>query len=103
MFAIVEISGSQLRVEPGSIVKAPSIKGNVGDILEYDTVLMYQNQAEVKIGQPYVDTARIKVEIFAQDKGKKHYARIYKRRKQYKKSWGYRTPATLLKVSEISA
>ncbi len=102
MFAIVEISGSQLRVEPDSIVKAPSIKGNVGDTLEYSSVLMYNKDNEVKIGTPYVD-AKVKVEIFAQNRGKKQFARIYKRRKQYKKSWGFRVPSTLLKVTEISA
>ena len=103
MFAIVEISGSQLKVEPDSIVKAPPIKGNVGDTLEYSSVLMFQKDSEVKIGQPYIDEAKVKVEIFAQDRGKKQFARVYKRRKRYKKSWGFRVPSTLLKVTDISS
>ncbi len=103
MFAIVEVSRSQLKVEKDSLVKSIPIKGNVGDSVEYTTVLMCsKNEDDVRVGHPYVDSAKVTAEIVAHDRGKKHFARIYKKRKQYKKSWGYRTPFTILKITDIT-
>lgn len=101
MFAIVEFTGHQVTVEKDMLIEVPRMDGNVGDEIESDKVLFFQKDTDVKIGNPYLPSAKVKATIYAQDRTKKTIARIYKRRKQYKKTWGFRRDFTLLKIVDF--
>ena len=103
MYAIVEFAGSQVKIEKDQIIEVPKINGSVGDEITSDKVLFMKSDTDSKIGTPYIDSGAVKATIYAQDRTKKTVASIYKRRKQYKKSWGFRREFTLLKITSINS
>lgn len=102
MFAIVEFAGKQVKVSQDQIIEVPKLDGNVGDVIESDKVLMMSKANNLQLGTPYVSAAYVKATIYAHDRTKKTIASIYKRRKQYKRTWGFRRDFTLLKITELS-
>lgn len=102
MYAIVEFAGQQVKVEETKLVEVPRMEGNVGDAVESDKVLFSHNDNDIIVGYPYIKSAKVTATIYAQDRTKKTVASIYKKRKQYKKSWGIRRDFTLLKINTIS-
>lgn len=101
MYAIVDFLGKQIKVEKDEIIKIPHMDGQVGEKIESDKVLLFHHEKGTKIGTPYVDSAKVLATIYAQDRNKKTVAGVYKRRKQYKKSWGFREQFTLIKITDL--
>ncbi len=101
MIAIVKIAEKQYKVSPDALVRVPRLHEDVGKTLEYDTVLFVEKDGEVSVGAPYVPSARVSATVFAHDKTKKRRASVYKRRKQYKRTWGFREHFTILKIQKV--
>ncbi|MFW5921605.1 MAG: 50S ribosomal protein L21, partial [Polyangiales bacterium] len=76
--------------------------GDVGAEVELDRVLMVGGE-EVKIGKPYVDGAKVKAKIKAQDRDKKLIVFKFKRRKNYRRTAGHRQPYTELEITGVQA
>lgn len=102
MFAIVELSGKQYRLEEGKIFRTSRLTGNEGDSLEFDKVLLAADDTGNKIGRPYVAGAKVVCEIISQKKGPKIRVFKFQRVKRYKRTIGYRDQLTYLKVKSIS-
>ncbi len=101
MIAIVKIAGKQFKVSPDALVRVPRLREELGKTLEYDTVLFVEKEGVVSVGSPYVPSARVSATVFAHDRTKKQRASVYKRRKQYRRTWGFRENFTILKVKEV--
>ena len=59
MYAVIETGGKQYRVQEGDSLRVELLDAEVGSSVELDKVLMVSNDAEVKIGQPYVAGAKV--------------------------------------------
>ena len=62
MLALVEISGGQFEVEKSKKLIVPLLEGNDGDVLEFKNILMFNEDGNLSIGQPFVEgkvTAKI--------------------------------------------
>lgn len=101
MIAIVKIAGKQFKVSPDALVRVPRLREDVGKTVEYDTVLFIEKDGEVSVGTPYIPSVRVSATVFAHDRTKKHRASVYKRRKQYKRTWSFREHFTILKVQKV--
>jgi len=103
MYAIVEISGFQYRVEPDATIKVPKIEKKVGDEVTITNVMLFSDGQRVKIGRPFLEDAKVKGMIVSHGRGEKLIVFKFKRRKGYKKKTGHRQDFTEIKVSSIEA
>ena len=100
MYAIVETGGKQYRVTAGDQFNVEKLPGEVGSEVVLDRVLFIGGD-EVKIGNPYVEGAKVKTVIVEQDKARKILVFHYKPKKNIRKRQGHRQPYTRLRVVEI--
>ncbi|WP_456431020.1 50S ribosomal protein L21 [Thermosulfuriphilus sp.] len=101
MYAIVRTGGKQYKVAPGEVIKVEKLPGEVGESVELTEILLVAEGEEVKIGQPLLESVRIKATILEQGRHPKVVVFKKKRRKNYKKKYGHRQPYTALKIEEI--
>lgn len=100
MFAVVEIAKKQYIVQKGDILDVQKLPDSSKKI-SFDKVLLLASQDEVKIGTPYVKSAKVEAEIEGAKKGKKVIVYKYKRRKKYRKKQGHRQKYTRIKIINI--
>ena len=74
----------------------------VGSDIEFDSVMMISGEEDVKIGDPYVEGAKVRGKIELQGLGKKLKIFRYKRRKNYSRRRGHRQKYTFFRVEEIA-
>jgi len=100
-FAVIEISGTQLKVVEGKEYEITKISGNKGDKVEIKEVLLVSEDDDVKLGTPYVDGAKVTLEITSQKKGEKIDGLKYKAKSRYRKHYGFRPQITKVLVKKI--
>jgi large subunit ribosomal protein L21 len=103
MFAIIQASGRQFRVEPGAVIAIDGHNaGEAGAEVSFDQVLLVGADAgDVKAGSPFVEGARVVGVVYDQDKTKKVRVFKKKRRKQYRRTKGHRSLVTRVRITDI--
>ena len=98
MFAIIQASGRQYRVEPGAVIEI----SDAGAELTFDQVLMVGKDAgELMAGAPFVSGAKVLGVV--DNVGKSAKIRVFKkkRRKQYRRTKGHRSLITRVRITDI--
>ena len=103
MYAIVRTGGKQYQVTSGDQLRVEKLKGNVGDTVELNDVLLVAGDGDVTIGQPLVPNAKVVATIAEQGRAKKVIIFKKKKRKGYRLKNGHRQSYTALKIQEISS
>jgi large subunit ribosomal protein L21 len=101
MFAVVKIAGQQFKVQEGESLYVPRIGGKSGDKVEFNEVLLVDNNGSLSLGSDV--KAVVKAEIVSDlVKGDKVIAFKMKRRKGFRKKHGHRTHYTRIKIDSIA-
>ena len=105
MYVIVEINGQQFKAEEGKKLFVHHIQdATSGATVEFEKVLLVDNNGEVKVGLPTVDGAKVVCEVVSPlVKGDKVLVFHKKRRKGYRKLNGHRQQFTELSIKQIVA
>ena len=105
MYAIVEINGQQFKAEAGKKLFVHNIAtAEAGQTVEFERVLLVDNDGTVTVGAPTVEGAKVVAEVkSALVKGDKVLVFHKKRRKGYRKLNGHRQQFTELTVKEVIA
>ena len=90
MFAIVDIAGKQFKVEKDKFVYAPLMDQEVGSAVDFDKVLLVDNEGKIKVGTPTIKGAKVSGKVLEHVKGDKVIVFKKKRRKGYKVKNGHR-------------
>jgi len=103
MYAIVEMKGQQFRVEAGKKLFINRIADlEKGATIEFENVLLLDNEGKVKVGAPYVKGAKVVCEVLDNEcRGDKILVFHKKRRKGFRKLNGHRQDLTNVVVKEI--
>ena len=101
MYAIVDIAGKQFKVEKDRFVYAPSVAGETGASVEFDRVLLIEDDNGVEVGTPTVSGARVAGTILEHGRGDKVIVFKKKRRKGYKKKQGHRQGYSKIMIDDI--
>lgn len=101
MYAIVNISGTQFKVTKDQQIFAPKMQGEVDASVEFDQVLLAEDNGAVSIGAPLLDGAKVTGKIIDHVKGDKVIVFKKKRRKGYKKKNGHRQQFTKILIENI--
>ncbi len=102
MYAIVDIAGKQFKVTQDQFVYAPLMEGEEGASVEFDRVLLLDNEGKVEVGAPTVSGAKVSGKILGHVKGDKVIVFKKKRRKGYKVRNGHRQDFTKVLIENIS-
>ncbi|MDZ7604790.1 MAG: 50S ribosomal protein L21 [Cyclobacteriaceae bacterium] len=101
MYAIVEIAGAQVKVEKNKQVHTPLLLGNEGETVEFENVLLLENEGDVTVGAPTVKGAKVTGKIISHQKADKVIVFKKKRRKTYQKMNGHRQQFTKVLIEDI--
>ncbi len=101
MYAIVEIAGQQFKVEKDKKLFVHQLDAKEGDSVEFEKVLLVDNDGAVAVGTPTVSGAKITAKVLAHVKGEKVIVFKKKRRKGYQKMNGHRQQFTQIQVETI--
>ena len=107
MYAIIEDSGTQIRVAPGDVLEVDLREGAAaGGSVTFDRVLLIGDEAsdsQATIGTPYIGGASVVGEVVDQIKGEKVDVVKFKRRKGYRVKQGHRQKYLRVKISDIKS
>lgn len=103
MYAIVEISGKQYKVQEGDIVFVDRLENvEEGNKITFDKVLMISDDKKVTIGQDTVKGAKVEASVIGHGKSKKIIVYKFKPKKNYRRTQGHRQPYTKIQIEKIS-
>ena len=101
MYAIVEISGKQFKVEKNKFIYTDKVEPKSGQKVEFDNVLFISDKGKVKIGKPTIKGSKVTGEVLSQLKDDKVIVFKKKRRKGYKIKNGHRQQMTKILIKDI--
>ena len=103
MYAIVDIGGFQYKVEKDKKYFVNRLNQDEGSQIEFDQVLLVNNDGDVKVGKPTVDGAKISAKVVSHAKADKKTVFKKKRRTGFRVKKGHRQPVTQIQVEDIVA
>ena len=103
MYAIVEDSGSQIKVQSGDVIdidRRDLAKG--AKTITFDRVLaMKSGDGPATLGTPYIDGASVTADIIEERLDEKIDVIKFKRRKGYKRKQGHRQKMLRVRIGEL--
>ncbi|ETJ99239.1 ribosomal protein L21 [Eubacterium nodatum ATCC 33099] len=102
MYAVIETGGKQYRVQEGDILNIEKLGIEEGESVEFEKVLVLNNDSETKFGTPYVKGAKVVAEVKKNGKGPKIIIFKYKNKKDYRKKQGHRQPFTTVEITSLT-
>ena len=111
MYAIIEDSGTQIKVSKGDVLDIdlrtdkPEKGSKKANSLTFDRVLMIGDPGSdqaANIGTPYISGASVKADVVEEVRGDKIDVIMYKKRKGQRRKIGHRQPYLRVKITDIS-
>ncbi|MCQ2184566.1 MAG: 50S ribosomal protein L21, partial [Bacteroidales bacterium] len=99
---IVDIAGQQFKVEADKEIFTNRLAAEKGAQVDFDKVLLIDNDGDIKVGAPYIEGAKVKATVL-DDTCKADKVLIFKkkRRKGYQTLNGHRQYLTKLQINAI--
>nr|YP_010330130.1 ribosomal protein L21 [Porphyridium aerugineum]UNJ17846.1 ribosomal protein L21 [Porphyridium aerugineum] len=101
-YAIIEASGKQLWVEPGSFYDLNKIEADPGDSVFFERVLLINDLNEIHIGKPCIADAKIQATVLRHLRGKKVIVYKMRPKKGTRIKKGHRQELTRLVIKSIN-
>ena len=102
MYALVNFSGSQIKIEEGLNVRVPFQNQKVGRKVILDNVLFFDDGKKQTVGNPYIKSLSFEAKIVSHDSDNKILVYKKKRRKGYEKKIGHKQVFSTIKVDKLS-
>ena len=102
MYAVVEIQGSQFKVEKDQKLFVNRIDAKEGSKVSFNNVLLVDDGKKVQVGKPSISGTSVEAKIIAHKKDDKVIVFKKKRRKGYKVKNGHRQAITEIIIQGIS-
>jgi large subunit ribosomal protein L21 len=99
--AVIATGGKQYRVAPGQVIKVERLGKEKGASVQFDKVLLVNNDGQVTIESKALSSARVTGEVVAEKKGAKVLVVKFKRRKNYRRRRGHRQTMTAVRITNI--
>ena len=103
MYAIVDIAGQQFKVEAGSEIFVNRLAAKKDETVEFNKVLLIENEGAIKVGAPYVEGSVVKATVL-DDQIKAKKVLVFKkiRRKGFQTLNGHRQKLTKIRIDAIA-
>tara|TARA_X000001036_G_scaffold383974_1_gene377704 strand:- start:336 stop:863 length:528 start_codon:yes stop_codon:yes gene_type:complete len=103
MYAIVEISGQQFKVEKDQKIFVHRLDEKEGSEVSFEKVLLLDDGKNIKVGSPTINGVSVDAKIINHLKGDKVVVFKKKRRKGYRVKNGHRQYLSEIQISNISS
>ena len=100
-YAIVEISGRQFWIETGKYYDLNRIPTDLGKEITLNRVLLVNNDGELLIGKPYLESVKVKGKILEHLRSKKTIVYKMRPKKKTRKKQGHRQELTRVFIEDI--
>jgi len=100
MYAVIKSGDKQYKVTKGQIVEVELLKAKAGEEVKFD-VLMTGEGAEIKVGNPVLESASVKGKVLGEIKADKVVAYRYAAKKNIRKKQGHRQAYTRVQITDI--
>lgn len=97
-YAIVEVGGKQVWVEPAKYYKVNNLNLNKNQYILLRRLLLLKEDETLNFGTPYINNIAIKGKVLNSFKGVKILIYKMKPKKKYRKKYGYRQKFDKLKI-----
>jgi large subunit ribosomal protein L21 len=102
VYAIVQNGGHQIKVEPGVVVIVDRKAAEAGSEVTFNEVLLVATDSgDIVAGTPFVAGAKVVGVVEVHLRGPKIRVFMKKRRKQMRRSHGFRADLTRIRVTSI--
>jgi large subunit ribosomal protein L21 len=101
-YAIVEISGRQFWIETGKYYDMNRIPTAIGKEVTLNRVLLVNNEGELLVGKPYLDTVKVQGKILEHLRGQKTIVYKMRPKKKTRKKQGHRQELTRVLIENIN-
>ncbi len=101
MEAVIATGGKQYRVTPGQVIKVERLGKPKGASVEFDKVLLVNQDGQVTVEPEALASARVTGEVLSERKGGKVIVVKFKRRKNYRRHRGHRQTVTAVRITKI--
>lgn len=101
-YAIVEISGRQFWIETGKYYDFNRIPTELGKQITLNRVLLLNDEGNVSIGKPYLESAQVKGKVLEHLRGKKTIVYKMRPKKKTRRKQGHRQELTRVLIEDIS-
>ncbi len=96
-YAVIKLGSKQYLVHEGDEIELERQKSP----LKID-VLLYADESDVLIGNPYLSAVSVKTSVLEEKLGKKVRVARFKKKSRYDKVKGHRQPVSVVKIDKIS-
>jgi len=103
MEAVIASGGKQYRVAPGQVIKVERLGRSAGAPVEFDRVLLLDNEGQVTVEPNALASAKVHGEVVDERKRAKVLVVKFKRRKNYRRHRGHRQTMTAVRITRIEA
>ncbi|MEO0896557.1 MAG: 50S ribosomal protein L21 [Bacteroidota bacterium] len=103
MYAVVNIQGFQFKVETGQQLYVHRLPNEEGDTVDFNEVLLVDNDGSVTVGKPHIEGANVKAKVLGHLKDDKVIVFKKKRRKGFRKKNGHRQALSQIEIESITA
>ena len=100
-YAIVEISGRQFWIETGKYYDFNRISTKLGKQITLNRVLLLNDEGNVLIGKPYLESVKIQGKILEHLRDKKKIVYKMRPKKKTRKKQGHRQELTRVLIEKI--
>lgn len=100
-YAIVENGGKQYRAVEGTTIEVDLMSAEVGQEVNFGSVLLLVDGDEISVGAPLVGKARVNATVVEHIKGPKIVIFHYRPKKRIRTKTGHRQQYTRLQVNSI--
>ena len=101
-YAIIEISGRQFWIETGKYYDFNRIPTELGKQITLNRVLLVNNEGNVLVGNPYLESVQITGKILEHLRGKKTIVYKMRPKKKTRRKQGHRQELTRVLIEDIN-
>lgn len=102
MYAVIKSGGHQYRVAVGDRVVVDRLAADEGSEVALESVLLYKDGEDSTCGAPYLREVAVRGKIVKHSRQPKVIVFKYKRRKNYKRTKGWKQPCSEVEITSIS-
>lgn len=103
MYVVVKLGATQYKIAEGDTIVTNRMKEEEGKAVTLDNVLLFENGADIRVGQPVLKDVKVTAKVLKHHLGVKTVAFKYRRRKDSSTKRGHRQQLTSLNITKISA
>lgn len=102
-YAVTKIGCQQYQVSEGQVLAVDALPGKAKDKVEFDKVLLLNEEDKIKVGKPYLAKVKILAEIVEHFKDDKVRVAKFRAKSRYHKAKGHRQHKTRIKITKITS